>query len=254
MGELYLTTNIIYSGTTLNACTPIICEGTNLNTVIASLYEALCNIQLNCKVQVSSTDECCGYLQAKLTSSDHSISIEKISSDNDDGDTCELLDLTVNVEDVVHMLYNTQGQVTRTTTGDFNVYNLAANTLKTDGDMIEIESFYEIASGSGVIYLTIDSVNLFTSHNALNYTFNPRYIRFKSKVTRIDATHISFFNEIAELDGVGDIVNINMYNTSSTVITSLTSNAVNISSTLHSVGGTSHSITNTFMTIKYYNA
>lgn len=77
-------------------CDLTVCTGEEYDTIIEDFYEKICELLSNdCLVQTSATDDCCDYLQAKITAADQTITIEKLT----DGDTgCEVLDLSVTPE------------------------------------------------------------------------------------------------------------------------------------------------------------
>ena len=255
--EQYLTSDIIYSGVTLKTdnCGITLCQGNALNTVIKTLYDKLCDISTECTVMTSATDECCGYLQGKLLSSDNSISIEKVTTVIDDAN-CETLDLTVNVEDVVHVLYNNQTTVSLTSADDFQTYTLPLGTLKTNGDILEITSLYFTTGGTGDVTVTLGALQIYTDHYTLSYTFNPRRLYVTLVVTRINSTHVAVDQIVNQLDSTDALVSTYIFRVGTAVVPNLDSTDLDITSTLSSVSGESISPTihNVEFIIKYFNA
>lgn len=88
-----------YSGDELDTtdCDLTVCEGEDYDSIIQDFYAVLCQLlsadaETDCFVKVSATDECCSYLQAKITNEDETVTIEKIT---DEETGCEVLDFSV---------------------------------------------------------------------------------------------------------------------------------------------------------------
>ena len=256
--ETYLTSNIIYSGNTLNTsgCDVIICSGNPLNSVIADLYNTLCALETNCKVQVSSTDECCDYLQGKLISLDESIHIEKVSTTDANGKTCETLNLTTNAVNTPIVLYNNQTPSVIYNTGSLITYTLDNGTLVNDGDIIEIETYFAIdtedSSFSATLNIYFGSLSMFTLGNILSIPTNPQKVKVKININRDDATHVSVNVDVLQLSSLNSYTNIYSYNNYHAVVSNLDSNDVDIETGVTAISG-SGAITNNFLTVKYFN-
>lgn len=93
--EVYCNGEFVYSDCLkVNVALSCIESSTNatLTSVLQLIDTKLCQVnESNCNVKVSSTDECCGYLQSKLVAG-AGITITK----NTDGDNCETLTIASN--------------------------------------------------------------------------------------------------------------------------------------------------------------
>ncbi len=73
-----------------------VCPQTNLDIIIKNFYNGICALGDTCKIRISENDECCDYLSSKLISTDDSITLTPVDAEDDDGNNCQTLDLSVN--------------------------------------------------------------------------------------------------------------------------------------------------------------
>lgn len=148
-----ITSNIQYSGEELNTegCGITICQGTAMNDIIADIYEQLCSEETTCLIKVSEDDECCNYLQGKLISSDDSISMEVVTTEDEDGNSCETLDLTWVQEEPEWEALTLDGSVT-----NYGSDNRTAQIRKWANGRVQIRGRVQVTSFATGDKLTAD--------------------------------------------------------------------------------------------------
>lgn len=215
------TSCIKYTGDTLNTtdCTlNEICAGTELNDILENFYDTLCSVSEVCKIKVSSTDDCCNYLQGKLTSTDNSISFTKNSADDSDGNSCETLNLSSTYSPII---INDQTQYDLVNIGDFNTYTITAGTVANNGDQIIIDTWFQSdtvvsdnpgisikLNGSAYIILgflsTIASIQIHTEINRITTST----ARTKTDYTFFTAPSFSIYPSASTFTIVSTVSNI----------------------------------------------
>lgn len=180
-----------YTGKTYDSDCIDACQFSSLDDVIYSIMEKVCTISQTCKVKVSSTDECCGYLFNKITSADYSVTIEKITTVVD-GVSCETIDLSAAAV-IQPLLYNNRATVVgTTTTSNLYEYIMPAGTLA-DGEMLELEGSGNNTNGttSSSWKFTFGGQNVPLSALVLDGETTDSIV-IKINITRISATSIKY--------------------------------------------------------------
>lgn len=218
-GDTFLTSD----GDAINACSGSI----TINDVLEDIINYLSDIESNCAVKVSSTDTTCGFLFDKLTSTNDSIEISKVTT-TIGGIPQEIINLEVNFPPSQNsiILYSYYTDQNRTTTGVYTnySYSIPAGTLN-NGDLIEVEAFVEIVTGT-IQQNYSNSIKIDNQTSSIKSGGNTgNYVRLVSKFIKISDTSIYSI-------GIGDISSVNNYNQSNLLSTltvpNLSTNAVTI--------------------------
>ena len=217
-GDTFLTSD----GDAINACSGSI----TINDVLEDIINYLSDIESNCAVKVSSTDTTCGFLFDKLTSTNDSIAISKVTT-TIGGISQEIINLEVNFPPSQNsiILYSYYTDQARTTTGTYSnfTYTIPANTLD-DGDLLEVEAGIEITT-STVQQAYSSSIKID------NQTSITRSGGNTSNIIKLSSKFIKISNTSMYSIGLGETVGINSssdVNLTTLPVSNLSLNSVNI--------------------------
>jgi len=216
------TTFLISDGDAVDACSGNI----TINDVLEDIINYLSDIQGNCAVKVSSTDTTCGFLIDKLTSTNDSIAISKVTT-TIGGVSQEIIDLKVNFPPSQNsiVLYSYYTNQIRTTTGTYSnfTYTIPANTLD-DGDLLEVEAGIEITTGT-VQQAFVNQIKIDNQLSTFRVGGNTNnIIKLSSKFIKISNTSLYSIG-LGETLGVNSFSNANL---TTLTVSDLSSNSVNI--------------------------
>jgi hypothetical protein len=217
-GDTFLTSD----GDAINACSGSI----TINDVLEDIINYLSDIEGNCAVKVSSTDTTCGFLFDKLTSTNNSIAISKVTT-TIGGIPQEIINLEVNFPPSQNsiILYSYYTDQARTTTGTYSnfTYTIPANTLD-DGDLLEVEAGIEITTSTA-------QQGYSSSIKIDNQTSITRTGGNTSNIIKLSSKFIKISNTSMYSIGLGETVGINSSsdaNLTTLPVSNLSLNSVNI--------------------------
>ncbi len=246
-----ITNNILYSGKTYSTSSGShfdICENTTTD-VLQQILDYLDTFEGNCNVKVNESDEVCGFLEDKIISSDSSVTITSVYENSPLTPPNYVLDLSVPSQ--VNVLFNRQIPVITSIASELITsfsYTLLANTLKNDGDILEIETSTKGSSTGGYIdtaglrfggipYLTVSNNSILGYRKAV------------SRITRISINSIKYENNTLGYDSSGILQPASSrYASGSIITTDLSSTDINLTYTINgSIGQTANNLI-----IKYF--
>lgn len=227
---------VFYSGDNIENTYFTICQGDTLDSIISQFSDTLTSLSETCKVKVSDSDNCCGYLEDKIVSTDESIDVSVSTYTDDDGNTCKRLDLSTSF--TYNILYNNWVNTVNTSDDLIESYFVDAGVLEHDGDQVILETSVVCTANdvddTAQVRFQVNGSNILPYMSLIaNWSGGT-----KAVITRINSTTVRIRHEITYYDASGIQMDKQVVTTSNTTVPDLDSNSLEISYIESGGGGT----------------
>lgn len=203
---IVFSSQVKYSGDVLELdnCSITICNGDSLNEIIETLYTKLCEGVSECKIKVTEDDECCDFLDTKISSEDGSI-IKEVLTDETTG--CQTLDLSVR-DSIIVQYSNSTSTDYLIDDADVILYNFTLDPIMvTDGDELVIQFIISTDEDDDVPIPEIEVLMQGTQIFDINYLGRGVVqVRVLLHITRNNSTTVVTIGEAEFIDPSGEVL------------------------------------------------